>query len=132
MHLKIYLENHPRYKDSGIDFQKFDDLFDMFNETKPTRIRIKNWKNLMVDNDLFEKEELFEKTDAAYDYDENRWLKEAFANFDNEKFHQRTVKDVELAPDFPDSNWYKYYLAVEWYKDKFFDNCSNLGFDIQR
>ncbi len=86
----------------------------------------------MIDNELFEKKELYEKTDAAYDYDENRWLKEAFADFDEKRFHHRTVKDVELAPDFPNSNWYKYYLAVEWYKDEFFDNCSKLGLDIPR
>ena len=76
--------------------------------------------------------DLYENAAPAYDYDENRWLKEAFANFDDEKFHQRTVKDVELAPGFPNSNWYKYYLAVEWYKDEFFENCSRLGLDIPR
>ena len=86
----------------------------------------------MVDNELFEKKELFEKNGDAYSYDENRWLKEAFANFDAERFHQRTVKDVELASDFSNSNWYKYYLAVGWYKDEFFDNCSELGLNIQR
>jgi len=42
------------------------------------------------------------------------------------------VNDVELAPDFPNTNWYKYYLAVEWYKDEFFDNCSKLGLDLPR
>ncbi|MGD2185309.1 MAG: hypothetical protein PVI71_04235 [Desulfobacterales bacterium] len=132
MHLENFLEKQPQFKDPDIDFQKFDVLFDTLKETKHTRKRIKNWKNLMVDNGLFEKKELFDKVDAAYDYDENRWLKEAFANFDNEKFHQRTVKDVEPAPDFPNSNWYKYYLAVGWYKEAFFDNCSKLGLDIPR
>ena len=132
IHLETFLEKHPQFRDSGIDFQEFDVLFDTLTEKKHTRNRIKSWKNLMVKYRLFEETELSEKAGAAYDYDENRWLEEAFANFDDEKFHQRTVKDVELAPDFPNSNWYKYYLAVEWYKDEFFDNCSKLGLDIPR
>lgn len=86
----------------------------------------------MVKYRLFEETELSEKAGAEHDYDENRWLRDAFANFDDKKFHQRTVKDVELAPGFSNSNWYKYYLAVEWYKDEFFDNCSKLGLDIPR
>ena len=132
VHLGTFLEKHPQFRDPGIDFQEFDVLFDTLTEKKHTRDRIKSWKNLMVKYRLFEETELSEKAGAAHDYDEDRWLKEAFANFDDEKFHQRTVKDVELAPDFPDSNWYKYYLAVEWYKDEFFDNCSKLGLDIPR
>lgn len=132
IHLETFHEKHPQFRDPGINFQDFDVLFDTLTEKKHTRNRIKNWKNLMVKHKLFEEIELSEKAGAAHDYDENRWLKEAFANFDDEKFHQRTVKDVELAPDFPNSNWYKYYLAVEWYKDKFFHNCSKLGLDIPR
>jgi hypothetical protein len=138
IHLETFLEKHPQFKDPGEKFQRFDVLFDTLTEKNHTRNRIEDWKNLMVDNELFEKEELFEKrvlfkkTNATYDYDETRWLKEAFLNFDDKKFHQRTVKDVELNNDFRNSNWYKYYLAVEWYKDEFFDNCSKLGLDIQR
>ena len=132
IYLETFLEKHPQFRDPGIVFQEFDVLFDTLTEKKLTRNRIKGWKNLMVKYKLFEETELSEKAGAAQDYDEIRWLKEAFANFDDEKFHQRTVKDVELAPDFSNSNWYKYYLAVEWYKDEFFDNCSKLGLDIPR
>jgi hypothetical protein len=132
MHLENFLNRHPQFKDPAVNFQKFGVLFDTLKEKKHTRDRIKNWKNLMVDNELFEKKELFEKNIDTYSYDENKWLKEAFANFDDERYHQRTVTDVELAPGFPNSNWYKYYLAVGWYKDEFFNNCSELGLDIQR
>jgi hypothetical protein len=133
IYLETFLEKHQQFKDPGIDFQKFDVLFDTLTEKKHTRNRIKNWKNLMVkEYKFFEEKELSEKAGAAYDYDENRWLKEAFANFDDERFHKRMVEDVELAPDFSNSNWYKYYLAVEWYKNEFFDNCSKLGLDISR
>jgi len=100
-HLKTFLEKHPQFRDPDIDFQEFDVLFDTLTEKKHTRNRIKDWKNLMVKHKLFEETELSEKAGAAQDYDEDRWLKEAFANFADEKFHQRTVKDVELAPDFP-------------------------------
>jgi len=131
-YLGTFLEKHPQFKDPGIDFQEFDVLFDTLTEKKHTRNRIKSWKDLMVEYGLFEETELSEKTGAAHDYDETRWLKEAFANFDDKKFDQRTVKDVELAPGFSNSNWYKYYLAVEWYKDEFFDNCTKLGLDIPR
>jgi len=131
-YLGTFLEKHPQFRDPGIDFQDFDVLFDTLTEKKHTRNRIKSWKDLMVKYRLFEETELYEKAGAEHDYDENRWLRDAFANFDDKKFDQRTVKDVELAPGFSNSNWYKYYLAVEWYKDEFFDNCTKLGLDIPR
>ena len=76
--------------DSGKPFQRFDVLFDTLIKKNNTRNRIKDWKNLMVKNMLFEKSELFEKgvlfkNDATYDYDENRWLSDAFVNFDKKK-----------------------------------------------
>ena len=138
IHLEAFLEKYSEFRDLGEKLQRFDVLFDTLTEENNTRNRIEDWKNLMVKNELFKKEELFEKkvlfkkNDAIYDYNENRWLKEAFANFDEKKFHERTVRDVELDKDFTNSNWYKYYLAVEWYKDEFFDNCSKLGLDIPR
>ena len=137
VHLEAFLERYPQFMDSGKPFQRFDVLFDTLIKKNNTRNRIKDWKNLMVKNMLFEKSELFEKgvlfkNDATYDYDENRWLSDAFVNFDKKKFHERRVEDVELGKDFTNSNWYKYYLAVEWYKDEFFDNCSKLGLDIPR
>ncbi|MBW1783097.1 MAG: hypothetical protein JRL30_20430 [Deltaproteobacteria bacterium] len=131
-HLETFLEKHPQFRDPGMDFEAFDVLFTALTEKMHTRNRIKNWKNLMVTQGFFEEKELFEKTDDSRDYHEDRWLKEAFVNFDRKRFHQRTVKDVELADHFLDSNWYKYYLAVAWYKEELFDNCRKFGLDVPR
>lgn len=84
----------------------------------------------MITYGFFEETELYGKAGAAYDFNEDRWLEDTFANYDDEKFHQRMVSEAELAPDFVNSNWYKYYLAVEWYKNEFFDQCSDQGLEI--
>ena len=132
MHLETFLKKHPKFKDPEISFQEFEILFDALTERNNTRNRIKKWKNLMVDSKFFTDKELNEKPVAVFDYDENRWLEEAFANFNHKKFHQRIVKDVELKDRFENSNWYKYYQAVGWYKNEFFKNCSRCGLVIPR
>ncbi len=37
-----------------------------------------------------------------------------------------------LADNFAASNWYQYYLAVKWYKERFFTICKEQGLAIPR
>lgn len=76
--------------------------------------------------------ELFKKDDPRLKYDKNGWLKAAFSNFDKKKFNQRKVEGAQLATKFSDSNWYKYFLAVKWYKNKFYEYCSRSMLNIPR
>jgi hypothetical protein len=64
------------------------------------------------------------------EYDEELWLREAFKDFINCDFEQRIVKDVYLADDFLQSNWYKYYQGIQWYKDLFFKAAEANGLSI--
>lgn len=68
----------------------------------------------------------------GYAYDANRWLKEAFLNFEGKKFNQRRVDGAIPTADFLVSNWYRYYLAVKWYKERFFHHCARAGLEIPR
>lgn len=125
-HLEDYLKRHPQYQDENVSFQDFDILFDTLVANKTNKEREKNWQKTLVSQGLFK------KTDSELTYDEDRWLKDAFENFEKKKFHQRKVEGVELTPTFSDSNWYKYYLAVKWYKERFFYYCSQSNLDIHR
>ena len=93
---------------------------------KTDKKRLKKWQETLISQGLLV------ETDSELVYDENRWLKEAFKNFEKKKFGQRKVESVELSPGFSDSNWYKYYLAVKWYKKRFFHFCSRYQLDIPR
>ncbi|MDY6989898.1 MAG: DUF6765 family protein [Thermodesulfobacteriota bacterium] len=123
-YLAKYLEKYPQHRDEGLRFGNFTVLFETLNATKTEKGRIRNWKKTLKN------EGLFEETDAALTYDEDAWLAVAFDNFDKKKFHQRKVDGAILSSTFPQSSWYKYYLATKWYKQKFFDYCSESGLKI--
>jgi hypothetical protein len=125
-YLEDYLEKHPEYRDESINFQDFNILFDALLEDLTTKEREKNWQKILISQGFFE------KIDSELTYDEHEWLKEAFENFEEEKFSRRKVEGVILAPAFSDSNWYKYYRAVKWYKERFFYYCSQAGLEIPR
>ncbi len=75
---------------------------------------------------------LFQKGDSALSYDKDLWLKEAFRNYDKEEFNKRKVVGATLADNFATSNWYQYYLAVMWYKERFFAVCKEQRLAIPR
>ena len=75
---------------------------------------------------------LFEEGDSALSYDKDLWLKEAFRNYEKEEFNKRKVVGALLADNFATSNWYKYYLAVMWYKQRFFAICNQEELAIPR
>ena len=129
--IKDYLKRHPQYRDGGERREvegkgQFAILFDTLLTEKTDQERIGNWQKTIIAR------RLFAKTDPAYAYDENEWLREAFANFAKEKFNQRKVEGAILSANFPDSNWYRYYLAVKWYKEEFFSSCSKASLEIPR
>jgi hypothetical protein len=75
---------------------------------------------------------LFQKCDSALSYDKDLWLKEAFINHEKKEFNKRKVVGALLADNFATSNWYQYYLAVKWYKERFFAICEEQELVIQR
>jgi len=73
---------------------------------------------------------LFQEGDPALPYYKDLWLKEAFKNYQKEQFDKRKVVGALLADNFATSNWYKYYLTVMWYKERFFAICKEQGVAI--
>ena len=126
-HLKAYLENHPQYRDTEIGFQDFDILMDALVAKTTDGSRERNWRKLLMAQGLFGIGDLDWIT-----YDDTRWLREAFANFEAKKFHERKVEEVELADGFANSHWYRFYLAVKWYKSRFFQYCTKYQLVIPR
>ena len=125
-HLEDYLKKHSQYKDEDVDFQDFEILFNALLVKKTDEGREKNWRKILISKGLFE------KNDYELYYKKNKWIKDAFANFEEKKFDSRKVEGAELTSKFSDSSWYHYYLAVKWYKEQFFNSCSKFGLDICR
>ncbi len=73
---------------------------------------------------------LFQRGDLALSYNKDLWLKEAFRNYEKEEFNKRKVAGALLADNSTTSNWYQYYLAVKWYKERFFAVCKEQGLAI--
>jgi hypothetical protein len=125
-YLQTYLENHPQYKDNNIKFDNFDILFETLKAKKWYVKRKTNWRKLLL------KYGFFEKHDQELKYNDYLWLKQSFSNFKKKKFKKRKVTDAILSDDFNESSWYKFYLAVKWYKELFFKYCFIEGLDIAR
>jgi len=125
--LILYLRKHPAYQESEPDLDSLHPLFEALLTRKRGNARIRKWRRVLVARGLLD------KGDAdALTYDRDRWLKEAFSNFDRKNFNQRKVLEAVLRPDFSESNWYRYYLAVKWYKKRIFHHCTQQGLTICR
>lgn len=118
-YLKDYLNKHSQYVDSNQKFENFDMFMDNLVLETTDKNREENWISFLIEQKLFNVGEL-----DLIVYKENKWLEEAFANFDPLLFHNWKVEGVKLADDFANSYWYHFYLAVKWYKQKFFEYCS--------
>jgi len=123
-HLVEYLDKHPEYKDNNVNFTDFEMLYEVLIKRGNDKNRIKNWQKLILETNLFI------KSDIAYKYNENLWLKLAFLNFDKRKFNNRKVSNAILTTEFNESNWFKFYKAVKWYKTMFFKYCEEEGLNI--
>jgi hypothetical protein len=126
-HLVRYLMVHEQYRGKEAHLDCLHALFDALLTKRMDGGRIRNWQNVLVQQGLLELDDR-----DALEYDPLRWLKEAFANFDRKKFDQRKVTGATLGPDFAQSNWYRYYLAVKWYKERLFHYCEKEGMEICR
>ena len=73
---------------------------------------------------------LFEEGHSALSYERDLWLKKTFRNYQKEEFNKRKAVGALLADNFNTSNWYQYYLAVRWYKERFFAICEEQGVAI--
>lgn len=118
-YLENYLANHEHYRDKNLFFQNFELLFETMILEGSDEAREKNWINLYIAEGLFDKAD-----QDLIVYEEDKWLKEAFSNYDQNLFNNREVDGAELASHFWYSNWYRFYLAVKWYKERFFETCA--------
>lgn len=124
-YLEEYLTRHKQYRDQSIKFTNFEPLIQALTTKSNEKMRQKNWRKVFVDQGLLN------STDQGFlHYDEIKWLKGAFKNFNNKVFDHRVVEGAQLADDFSNSNWYSFYLAVKWYKKKFFEYCVKYQLDI--
>ncbi|WP_407311124.1 DUF6765 family protein [Desulfosporosinus sp. SB140] len=118
-YLEAYLIKHKQYFDRNVRFENYDLLLETLIKEGTNKVREKHWQNTLIEQGLFNKQE----RDLIV-YDEDKWLRKAFLNFDHKDFNQREVDGVQLAKSFPESHWYGFYLAVKWYKKKFFEYCT--------
>jgi hypothetical protein len=126
-HLILYLGKHPAHQEREVDVDCLLPLFQALLIKGRDSQRVKNWQKVLLNRGLLDEGDM-----DALSYDRDRWLKEAFSNFDARRFHERKVAGAVLKTSFPESNWYNYYLAVKWYKERVFHHCAQQGLEICR
>ncbi|HVJ48839.1 DUF6765 family protein [Desulfitobacterium sp.] len=124
-YLETYLTNHQQYVDQKLKFKNFDTLRNALVLEAHDKNREKNWQRVLVEQGLVSKDD-----QDLLIYEDDQWLKEAFYNYDRKVFDNREVDGVQLADNFVTSNWYGFYLAVKWYKKKFFHYCEKYQLNI--
>lgn len=124
-HLDLYLKKHQQYVDSNLRFGNFDKFMEVLLTEGPDIKREENWAKFLIEYGLFNTDD-----QNLLNYEENGWLKQAFANFDPHVFDSRKVEIAQLADNFINSYWYHFYLSVKWYKRKFFEYCSKYQLSI--
>jgi hypothetical protein len=139
--LKQFLNNHPSHlNDLGPASQStFDQLHKTLLTEKCSADREKEWLNTLTHLNPFNQSDI-----KHIKYDDTLWLSEAFENYtsENDLFSEkglfgfrgqgrRIVTGAVLKETFANSNWYKFYLAVRWYKKLFHKYCfeNGLAFD---
>jgi hypothetical protein len=139
--LKQFLDKHPVHKDNNSSYPTAPsvDLYDILFTRKSIYEREKLWLKKLSQMEPFK-----QSIKKNLKYDDTLWLAEAFENYNIEndvftekgllKTHRkvrRVIIGAKLKTSFENSNWYKYYLAVRWYK-KLFHKLSyehGLSFD---
>ena len=124
-YLEKYLIIHTQYLDKDLKFKDIELLLDTLVSEGNDKRRERNWKELLIQQRLLGKDDLNMMT-----YEDTKWTKEAFSNFDDYVFDNRTVEGVQLADNFLSSNWYQFYRAVKWYKKQFFAYCNKYQLNI--
>lgn len=123
--LENYLQEHQQFLDCNRKLIKFEILMNNLLLEAGDKKREVNWIKFLIEQGLFSINEL-----DTMIYDENRWLRKAFINFDPLLFYNCKIDGVQLADDFSDSSWYCFYLAVKWYKEKFYKYCNRFGLNF--
>jgi len=113
--LKGFLKNNDQFRDNSITEVDYKEFYSILTARKVEGDRIDDWKTFMIAGGL-----LSSSDKNIIKYDHQLWLKKAFKDFISCDFERRIVNDVYLADDFLQSNWYKYYQGIQWYKELFF------------
>lgn len=119
-YLEEYLLKHSKYADNNQKFEDIDMFMDNLVLETTDKKREENWITFLIEQKFFSMDEL-----DLIIYNENKWLEEAFVNFDPIRFYNWKVEGVQLADDFLNSCWYGFYLAVKWYMQKFSEYCDD-------
>jgi len=123
--LQKFLENNDQYRDDSVVEVDYEEFYSILTARKVEEELIADWKDFMLAKGL-----LSSSDQNIIEYDNNIWLKEAFKDFINCDFERRIVNGVHLADDFLQSNWYKYYQGIQWYKKTFFKAAEKNGLSI--
>jgi len=125
--LKQFLKIHPSHANSSNSgsMSPSEQLYKTLLIRKNSKNREKEWLSTLSHLKPFSETE-----NINLKYDDTLWLDEAFDNYktDSHLFKDhRIVERAILKNTFTESNWYKYYLAVRWYKKLFHKYCSQAG-----
>ena len=118
-----FLRNHPQYRDDDFSYPDIEKLDRLLVSRQVTWRRIRQWKTFLT-------KWLFFKDQDKINYDKNQWLAQAFKNYSTVSHDRRRLENAVLDDHFTESNWYRFYRAVKWYKIKFYQGCKANGLHI--
>ena len=127
-YMERFLELHPVHKDGtfgdGHSGDILNDFYSVLVKECHPREKIRLWRLFLIQKNLFAAD------DPALTYDPNLWLRQAFMDYSRRKYENRRVDNAVPCDSFSETDWYRYYLAVKWYKKRFFHTCSKYGLEI--
>lgn len=80
IYLEKYLKNNPGWKEKpSISDAAFSEFLSILGRKASNENKIKMWQKFM------QKEDLYNKQDSAFCYDEEQWLQEVFKDYSKKK-----------------------------------------------
>jgi hypothetical protein len=133
-YLKGFLEFHEEYIDTELynnsGNSKSAIILSLYNilveNTICQKFKESKWKDKIIDLGLYAEDD----RKLFVEYDKDKWLRDAFSDYEENKFDHRSVDGVYLNDNFANSNWYNFYNAVYWYKKKYYEYCRENDFEI--
>lgn len=122
VHIKHYLLQylflHPQFGDKDKKKYDFDRLMKQLIQKGSDKNREEAWISFMLEQGMY-----CERDIPTIVYYEDDWVSEAFIDYDKRIFNNRRVLEAKITKNFDHTCWYRFYLAVKWYKKLFFTSC---------